>query len=85
MHIYTKVLKTVWSFVNLFRFLRETGKHLSVKESLGEENQVCKAVYKGETSQNLYTRAMEHKMKHQMKKPDSFINNHQMESHKRVD
>ena len=46
---------------------------------------VCKAMYTGETSWNLYTRAMEHKIKHLKKKPDSFINNHQMESHKGVD
>ena len=46
---------------------------------------VCEAVYTGETSRNLYTRALEHEMKHQKKKPDSFINNHQVESHKGVD
>ena len=46
---------------------------------------VCEAVYTGETSRNLYTRALEHEMKHQKKKPDSFINNHQVESHEGVD
>ena len=46
---------------------------------------VCEAVYTGETSRNLYNRALEHEMKHQKKKPDSFINNHQVESHKGVD
>ena len=46
---------------------------------------VCNAVYTGETSRNLYTRALEHETKHQKKKPDSFINNHQTESHEGSD
>ena len=35
----------------------------------------------GETSRNLYTRALEHKKKYEEKASDSFINNHQIESH----
>ena len=41
----------------------------------------CQAVYTGETSRNLYTRALEHKKKYEEKAGDSFINNHQLESH----
>ena len=41
----------------------------------------CEAVYTGETSRNLYTRALEHKKKYEDKAGDSFMNNHQVEAH----
>ena len=41
----------------------------------------CEAVYTGETSRNLYTRAQEQQKKYEVKAGDSFINNHQVESH----
>ena len=41
----------------------------------------CEAVYTGETSRNLYTSAQEHQKKYEVKAGDSFINNHQVESH----
>ena len=41
----------------------------------------CEAVYTGETSRNLYTRALKHQKKYEDKAGDSFMNNHQVEAH----
>ena len=41
----------------------------------------CRATYVGETSRNLYTRALDHERKFEKNKTDSFIHNHQEERH----
>ena len=41
----------------------------------------CNSKYIGETSRNFYTRSLEHLEKSEQKALDSFINNHQVETH----